>query len=401
VSRAIERVVLTSARTGAPLSMEEIILWINYAQDGLRDEERRRVANEIFPLSGTLLSNNDIHFVITAGITDEQIKSKLKIRNEYFTRMAILLPEILRVLRISNVDNAKSATHLIDDAISDVPIVSSSDHKSKKKREKINRLNKLQLSIESVSNELHKSSYDIDIEYLFHRKSLSRLYNDDIREIDILAKEIKDLLFIVKLTLAKHNIGEKVFFISSNAVKAHIVECAYTLSLWNDYPRFVTTPASEFSHLCGLLFEAATGKAEESFAGAISTFSNSEERRESNIIYQEGERMNSDAYMREREGDNFYDIREELEQLSVELSLFEKLQTGSQWNSDDKARLYLRQRDILQQIESASTRVGPFLVWASQISRNDPRVKVTEKLLQTSLDMDVAIGRLRRSNRGD
>src|SRR4051812_44096355 len=46
-----------------------------------------------------------------------------------------------------------------------------------------------------------------------------------------------------------------------------------------DGPKLVTTPGSDFSTLCSLLFEAVSGNADEGLAGAINRYARSEDRK--------------------------------------------------------------------------------------------------------------------------
>src|SRR5207237_6990706 len=74
---------------------------------------------------------------------------------------------------------------------------------------------------------------------------------------------------------------EGYLIVSDNQTKKHIVETAYELCLRYEGPRLVTTPNSDFSMVCSLLYELVSGKpTNEGLAGAINRFARSNERRE-------------------------------------------------------------------------------------------------------------------------
>jgi hypothetical protein len=53
--------------------------------------------------------------------------------------------------------------------------------------------------------------------------------------------------------------------VADNQAKTHSVDMVYDISLSYGGPPLVTTPGSDFSALCSLVFEIATGKADEAW----------------------------------------------------------------------------------------------------------------------------------------
>jgi hypothetical protein len=179
-------------------------------------------------------------------------------------------------------------------------------------------------------------------------------------------------------------------------------------------PKLVTTPGSQFATLCSLLFEAVSGKADESLAGAINRYARSDDRRLWDI---EGEEM-------EDEDDNFLIEKQNMKGCTRSIELCKALQNTPGLSIMAKTLLQMRIDRETRSYEEASETYGPRQVYIDNYNSEQlykliaPLVELldsekVEKLcadglstdglgaiaLEALTGSDISIGQARRSGR--
>ena len=222
-----------------------------------------------------------------------------------------------------------------------------------------------------------------------------------IENLDQFLHELNYVKLAAEVVIYKDKVGEEGLFIGDNKAKTHVVECAYSIAASRGKPKLVTTPGSDFSFLCSLIYELATGVPDASLAGAINRFSRSTSRIQLDSDEAELRWENSDEFKQAREADNFAAVAERIERLSQQLKFWKGALESDGWDEFAKLQLALRVFDVLEQIEAARNEYGPHLVWASQVSEQDHEQRrgeeeeADERLLRTEIEL----GRLRRERR--
>jgi hypothetical protein len=214
-----------------------------------------------------------------------------------------------------------------------------------------------------------------------------------VRSIEAFKEELKLIRFSVRLALYKDEIGRDAFYVGDNRARTSIVECAYRLSLQFGIPELVTTPGSDFSALCSLLFELATGNQDESLAGAINRFARSEAKREIDADEMLNRYENSDEGIREYESDNFSAAKSAALKSSNEMAFWRDALRSSKWGSFERTQITARYLAAENQLERAMKTNGPHIIWASQMSPTvhqeaSERMRASEaKLLATAIEL--------------
>src|SRR5215813_7522489 len=161
-------------------------------------------------------------------------------------------------------------------------------------------------------------------------------------------------------------------------------------TFWNG-PKLVTTPGSDFSALCSLLYEVVSGWRDEGLAGAINRYARSDNRKQ-------WDREGRDAD--EAEDDNFATAKHAMAISAEQIELCEALLEDR--SVSDMARALLRKRINHEQREydTARSTYGPHQVLTDQLSvkQTDNMLDVND-LISIKAKLDVALGRMRRSVR--
>jgi hypothetical protein len=390
----IENVILTCAETTDPLDLSQLTTWLRHIEADSLGESKRIIVDGLFPGSGDLLKDLDLTRVIRADLPELEIVKLIGSRKSILRRMAVLLPQILNTLSVKDIEKARTVTLLIDDTVYDFGGIVNADQKRKNERIALSAVDYLGEQCTRLLDALSKAKRYIDIEYDQYKKYLVKGANKQDIVFDDLNKDLADLKFVVELSKVKHQLGEGVFYLSGNAGKSYIVECAYTLSMWMDTPKFTTTPGSQFSFLCSLIYEIATGKADESLAWAINRFYSSDDKKRTDreaIEY----RTEEDTY---ESGDNFAVVRSELRHFQKELELWQRVISHREWSKEHSHLIYLQIKGLGEHIEECSNRVGPFLIWAHQSNAAETREvwDLTQSRQRDLLAKEIALGRARR-----
>jgi hypothetical protein len=224
---------------------------------------------------------------------------------------------------------------------------------------------------EQLDEALDQASRHVDIEFHQHKDAIARFREteQELRHIENLRRELMALRFASRLTLYRDSVGERSFYIGDNKAKTHVVERAYRLTLQFGAPVLKTTPGSDFSNLCSLILELATGVPHESLAGAINKFARSPERREIDEEEKIHRYENSDEGMAEYESDNFLNVKARIKSLETEEAFWQNMLSSQPWDENSIQQISIRMFDVIQQKQAAMKEHGPFIVWASQMSR--------------------------------
>jgi hypothetical protein len=364
------------------------------------------VANEITNGAGDYLPFEFLGAFIKADLPDAEAERLISERKRYLERARRLFPSMLKLLQARNYESIRSVLLEIGDCCWDFPIIEQSNHSKRQRKELSQNLDGLKGSLETTLRCIEKCKRFVDIEFKNHKSALRRILNSDpnpLETLDQVDGELRHLMFATDIARYKTAIGHDHVYIGDNKARTHIVECAYSLCLYLGSPQFVTTPGSEFSFLCSLILELATGKRDESLAGAINKFARSELRKQLDRREAELRVESSDEGMRKYEEDNFAGVKERLPCLIEDYDFWKEMAASGPRDEFPAEQLKLRTLDALEQISKVMHEHGPFLVWASQYSERDQerscrQIEDTDARL---LSLEIEIGRLRREKRSN
>lgn len=214
------------------------------------------------------------------------------------------------------------------------------------------------------------------------------------------------MLEIVKAAVDRN---PKRLILSGNDKRSTVVEWAYHICTMCNGPKLVTTPGSQFSSFCSLLFESVSGISDESLSGAINRYARSNDRKQWD---EEG------AEELEADEDNFVAEKREMKSAMREIELCSTLCELTELST--MAELLLKARIVAerQKYEKASTTYGPRQVLISHLNSEqleDMLVGAAERLSPKkfeelneimssgkSLDaLDIELGKLRRLSRSN
>lgn len=371
---------------------------LNFVQAGTIDDRRREAANAIKPGAGDLLPWSALSLFIRAEIDDAEAQRIMVARRAYIERASRILPSVLRLIDVFDVSKMQSILIRLDDCCHDYPLIAASKSSKAKKREIFEIIEK----IETLSSELIEYCDKVEYAHCYeqHVKVLnSRAENGGIypNEIDQLAFCLRVLRFTGKVVVADDLFGYSDLSMGGNRSITHIVQCVYEITSMCGGVKFVTTPGSNFSFLCGLVLEMACGASDQGLAGAIGKFSRSSERRGIDQYVREIKYENSDQYIVDVESDNFDSVKSGIKELQAQRKKWERHFLEGKYDPFDLSQILIRIEGCDKKIEELNRRHGPNLVWASQM----PRDHLDDFLDSQAdmLDLDIKLGELRRLRR--
>lgn len=196
-----------------------------------------------------------------------------------FRRYLPLISTLFSYLRLEKPEDALNVIRRIDDCCHDAPTNAAAGRRDANRRKLVRKLDELRSLVLETMRAAEKVKYTIGPEFetvvdVHAGKSapIGRLPIPDYR-IDDLFQALDFLAASIEIKQAMVQDGHEERLIGDNQVKMHIVDCAYDLSRIYGGPAFVTTPGSDFSFVCSLIYEMAMGTPDESMAGAINRFS--------------------------------------------------------------------------------------------------------------------------------
>lgn len=381
-----------------PFPFDLTLRALNFVQAATIDDRRREAANAIKPGAGDLLPWNALSLFIRAEIDDAEAQRIMVARRAYIERASRILPSVLRLINVLDVSKMKSILMRLDDCCHDYPFVAASRSSKVKKKQIFEVIDK----IDSLSSEL---IYHIDkVEYAYYYERHVEVLNgcDGSRgiyptKLDQLALCLKVLRFIGKVVVADDIFGYSDLTVSGNKSITHIVECVYEITLIYGGVKFVTTPGSNFSFLCGLVLEMACGAGDQGLAGAIGKFSKSSERKNIDQSVRDLNYENSDEYVAQVESDNFNSVKSNIEELQAQRKKWERHFLDGKYDPFDLSQILVIIEGCDKKMQDLNSQYGPNLVWASQVLRDH-----LDDFLDSQADMlelDIKLGELRRLRR--
>lgn len=359
-------------------------------------EEEVEYANSLLPEAGTYLDTWNLRKFVRAEIADEFVHKQIKQIRMLLSRIRSLFPEIVAQLRITNPNRARTAFSIIYDECSDYPTTLASGRREANRRKLIQRIKKLRQTATEFSQALEKETIH-ESEFL----NAQRLYLKRVHGVDNetqpfwkLKRDIQILSWFLELEAHRIDADPDRVRVKHDQAKTSIVDTVYRLVLSDGYPPFVTTPGSDFSHLCSLVFEIATGQRDESFAGAINRFARCTERAEIDQYHLDY----SDERDRMRDADNFYDIKNSEIGMREKAAVLLKEVRNPSLSPEARMLVMCEIEELIESLDNLDKIHGPSIMWASQIRRDwEGELQAMEARDVQKLHHDIELGNSRRS----
>ncbi|MGO8116009.1 hypothetical protein AB9F43_15650 [Rhizobium leguminosarum] len=371
---------------------------LNESTDSLFTESRRAVANAILEGAGDYLNAYDLLDFISGKTEQKEVEKDINERTKYVSRLRELIPAIISLLGLNDSSDIGSALHQITDCCHDYPLIEKSDFSTTQRKAVLRDLNLLVERVKELNDLLEIVGTHVDIIFRHHKEAVHRMTRTNAypaRDLDGFRGDLRILGFVTELVKYDDETGGSALYVGGNKARTHIVECAYRLAIRFNSPKFVTTPGADFSILCSLIFELATGISDESLAGAINKFARSKLRDEIDRDEVAFRYENSDEGIRDREADNFAHVKEKIAELSSSETFWRQMDSSRNWDEFSKGQMAIRLVDVLDQKEEALKRHGPHIVWASQISpvTREGWMKEMEGFEAERLKLAIEVGR--------
>lgn len=388
--------------SGETVPAELMLKLLNGANEQFGDEQRRCVANEIISGAGDYLpSRGYLSDFISGKLPHAEVSAIVASRKKYLERMRRLLPSILKIVGVREENELDSVILQIDDCCHDFPIVRRSAHAKKIRKGIRADITQIRDLAHKLRTALEKADRHINHEYEQHAAVL----RDEQQNapswrsgVETLNQQLDWLSVAADIALYRDDIGEDGFHVGDNKAKTHIVECAYDIAIWYGRPPFVTTPGSDFSLLCGLLFELAGGGEDASMAGAINKFARSALRKKLDSDTEEARRENSDEYLRAHEEDNFFHVVRRTEKLTSEALFWKVMMESRNWSDTTKYHIRRRFVAVLEDLRDSRQQHGPHRTSSdpideAELKRFDHEASEADAAL---LELEIKVGRKKR-----
>jgi hypothetical protein len=379
-----------------PIPITLMVAAFNEVAGGIKSSERRRIADEILKGAGQYLEYWQLGPFISAALSDDEARELIARRKAFIERAADLVPSLLPLFQVQDESSLRYVLVRLDDCCYDFPLIRRSPHKNKQKKSAVARLERLREQIASLGSMLESVGDHVAVDFESHMSAVAELRKDPtglgVSYYEKLKEELNCLALTAKVVLHKTEHDKGGIYLSDNRASTHVVECTYAISLWLRSPTFVTTPGSDFSVACSLLYELASGESDRGLAGAISRFARSDLRRNLDEEARETRWENSDEGMLSREANNFAHIAEHIAKLCEEREFWENLISSRRWKKFEEFHLNVRLLHVVNLIDAESSQYGPFLVWADQIvdDTGDGRGRKLEEWDAQELQAEIA-----------
>lgn len=352
------------------------------------------LANSIYPLAGEYLPEHWIRFVIRADVTDEDIKAEISRQQAFFDRLLPLLPSLINYLSIEEREDVLNALSCLSDCHADFGLVEGAQRHDKSKRELLDSLNAAIQSVKATITTIDEVAHFVDVDFdriheIYAEKATFSKYSFAAFKHDL-------ALYQNCLQIARYRakIEDEYIHIPNNQTRTHVVEYAYTMSCFWNGPKLVTTPGSEFSAFCSLLYEAVAGTLDASLAGAINRFARSEERRRFDL----GEVEDGPDSDETGDVDNFGWVKSVISRVMIECEKYRAMLSSSELDDGAKLVVKLMMARELDRADAAEKKYGPNLLWAHQL---DPATledihRSVETIKAERRRQDIEIGQHRR-----
>ena len=360
------------------------------------DDHAIEAGNSFLPSAGDFLFW-DLRFFIKAEISNDTALAIINHRKAIIRRLCLIFPTILDLLEVADDEATQRILNQVYDVAVDFEAVSENRKRAynfKRIRKKIDRLQSLVKDLNPFFND-HEISFGYEFEE-FYRNYKTRVHKDINTSISIdeFQKQFEIFAAYLEIFSLRFDNGEDAAFIRDSKATTYIVENAYDITNWHNGPAFVTTPGSDFSFICSLIFEVATGISNESLAGAINRFARSEEKAE---IDREEQKRRAE----ESDDDNFLLIKEKSQKLRSEIVQLSKEMENETISMEAKLLIACTLEEKLEAYKSNENAVGPFIVWASQLpesywERYRDLSEIGVSVQSIGLKLDIAEGEAKR-----
>ncbi|MEO0638057.1 MAG: hypothetical protein AAFY73_15655 [Pseudomonadota bacterium] len=374
------------------------MLRVLQSKNGVHREEVE-YANSILPNAGTYLScGPGLGHFIRAEPGAQFTSSDVSAERELLVRLSKLLPEILRVLRCTDADRAGIVLDIVHDACREFSSIKDNGRSSANRKRMSAKLNR----VGSVAGDLLRLVGDIELGLPDYVQRPYRRYRRKVHGEErsatatwLLDDQLRFLAAYTELEAHRTATGQGGMYVPGDQAKTHLVSEAYSLARYNLSPRYVTTPGSDFSFLCSLLYEVSTGVRDESLAGAINRFATSDERAE----IDEHEAAFSEERDWQREEDNFLQVRESIERDTRRLEGLKTELRTADLSREARELVLIELEECEEKIDEHHRLHGPFLVWASQMKIDwASEAALLRETAALRAKTDIALGKRRRAS---
>jgi hypothetical protein len=322
-------------------------------------DEKFEYANSLLLEASDYLRPHTLRALVRADMTEEEAASYLENNKTFCRRLVNLLPSIFRFFgKEERLRNPRGIVMTIDDCHNDFLATGNASRRDRQLREAKEKLTRAARLARDSASALEEAEEHIEYEFDRYRNLYYRPEPGPNRFLGDLIEELRMCAGVLEIVHEIADIKPKRLFVFGNDQRTNVVEWAYHMcSMW-DGPKLVTTPGSDFSALCSLLFEAVSGNSDEGLAGAINRYARGDDRKQWDL---EGESDDPD--------DNFQSERNQMVCSSHEIDLCKRILQKS--NFSGMALLLLNKRIKLeeQQHEEARTKYGPRQVYISQMNQ--------------------------------
>ena len=246
----------------------------------------------------------------------------------------------------------------IDDCHNEFQATGNSARRDRQLREAKEKLSRAGRLAREAATALDDAEEHFKYEYDRYRSAFYKPAIGPARYLSDLIDELRMCAGVVEITHEVADIKPKRLFLFGNDQRTDLVENVYHMCTMWDGPKLVTTPGSDFSALCSLMFEAASGHSDEGLSGAINRFARSDDRKQWDL---EGEEEDYD--------DNFWSEKNDMAHSSKEIEVCKRILQNS--GLSEIALLLLKRRIEHEEKrhEEARTKCGPRQVYASQMNQ--------------------------------
>ncbi|MGX1743435.1 hypothetical protein ACWIEX_17945 [Bosea sp. NPDC055353] len=358
------------------------------------DADYARVAESLVPESSKYLPQEHASALTRADITEEHAKREIALQKKFFKRLANLLPSLLRHFRFDQPSEILKALTQIDDCHQDFSIIKKSQRRDKARRLAMQEFSAAQRALTNAAAALSKVDSIASIEYEHLRSAhLGERHSGTYRSYGTsdLVHEMELCSAAIEICTLRAEQEDEYMPLSGSGVSTHVVEAAFSLCIWYNGPPLVTTPGSDFSTVCSIIYEIASGCADESLAGAINRFARSEDKQRL-LAEQEQTRIeNEDTSV----PDNFRAVTSDIARAREDIELYGQLTAIPNLSLTAGMLANSMVRDAEARIDAARRKYGPNLIWAHQISHEHwERIETAHQTLKQKA---ILLGELRRA----
>lgn len=378
-----------------PLPVPAVIALMRLAR--AVDADYARVAESLVPGSAEFLPEEYASALARAEITKEHAKREIAAQKLFFKRLANLIPGLLSYFRFDQTSEIIQALARIDDCHRDFSIVARSQRRDKARRSAMQKMAAAQRALSKAATALSRVDSITSMDYerlrsahLGERRAQSVRINgtsDMVHEIELCSAAIE-------LCALRAENEDDYLILSTSGTSTHVVETAFAMSIWYNGPPLVTTPGSDFSAVCSIIYEIASGLSDESLAGAINRFARSEAKQRFLAEEEQLRVENEEASV----PDNFRAVASDIAHAGEDIEIYKQLADMPGLSLTARMLANSMVSDAQARIETARKKYGPNLLWAHQIP--DAQLEGIETAHHALKQAAILLGELRRAVEG-